>query len=426
MQIIVDGLNWIASLGPMVMMPIIIFIIGLIFRVKIKILIKSALMTGIGFAGVNIVINWFIQQVSPAVQKMVENWGIQASILDVGWPARAAATWAFPLAAVVVFIVIGINILMLITKKTRTVMVDFWSYNHFIFTAAITYFVTNQNVFLALLAGAIDAIITFKLADWTTPLVEDYFGMEGVNFPTANSVGWAPIAYGLNKLWDLIPGLNKINANPGKVQEKFGFVGEPMFMGLIFGMLIGILAKENISTILILGMATAATMVLTPVMMRVLMEGLLPFAESIKELLNKKFPGNQFTMGIDAALTVANSSAIAVGIIMVPITLVLAAVLPGNKLLPVADIAYQAMWLAAWPVAFSKGNIFRGVLSTTVITICVLLIATSLAPIHTQLSIQGGFVLPNGMDLVTTEDAGTHILGFIISKIFGLLGGIIG
>ena len=36
MQIIVDGLNWIASLGPMVMMPIIIFIIGLIFRVKIK------------------------------------------------------------------------------------------------------------------------------------------------------------------------------------------------------------------------------------------------------------------------------------------------------------------------------------------------------------------------------------------------------
>ncbi|MFR1138186.1 MAG: PTS transporter subunit IIC, partial [Anaerococcus vaginalis] len=55
MQIVVDGLNWIASLGPMVMMPIIIFIIGLIFRVKIKILIKSALMTGIGFAGVNIV-----------------------------------------------------------------------------------------------------------------------------------------------------------------------------------------------------------------------------------------------------------------------------------------------------------------------------------------------------------------------------------
>ena len=36
MDFVVTGLQTIASMGPMVMMPIIILVLGLIFRVKIK------------------------------------------------------------------------------------------------------------------------------------------------------------------------------------------------------------------------------------------------------------------------------------------------------------------------------------------------------------------------------------------------------
>lgn len=417
MGTVVDGLNWIAQLGPMVMMPIIILILGLVFRVKANVLVKSALTIGVGFAGVNIVINWFVAQVGPSVQAMVSNWGIQTSIMDVGWPARAAATWAFPLAAVMIFIVLGVNILMLLLKQTNTVMVDFWSYNHYIFVAALVYYATGQNIALALTAGALDAAISLKLADWTTPLVEDYFELEGVNFPTANSVGWAPIAWFLNKLWGAIPVIKNIDIQSEKIQERFGFVGEPLFMGFIIGSVIGLLSGGTVGNTLVVGMSTAATMLLTPKMMQILMEGLIPFANSIKKILKEKFPDNNFTIGVDAALTVANSNVIATGIIMVPITLVLAAIVPGNKLLPISDIAYQAMWLSAWPVAFSKGNIFRGILSTSIITIAVLLIATNLADIHTQLAIAGGFQLPEGMTAISTEDAGTHVIGFIITKI---------
>ena len=421
MDFVVTGLQTIASMGPMVMMPIIILILGLIFRVKINVLLKSALMVGIGFAGVNMVINWFVAQVADSVTNMVANWGIQTSIMDVGWPARAAATWAFPLAAIVVFVVLGVNALMLITKTTKTVMVDFWSYNHFIFTGALVWYATNGNPWISIIASAVDFIITIKIADWTTPVVEDYFELEGVNFPTSNSAIWAPVAYALNKLWDVIPGINKIDINPKGVQEKFGFVGEPMFMGFIIGAAIGLLAGDSIDKVLIVAMSTSATMVLTPKMMQILMEGLLPFANAVKEILQKRFPGTDFVMGIDAALTVANESAITVGIIMVPITLLLAAVLPGNKLLPIADIAYQAMWLAAWPVAFGKGNIFRGILSTTIITCIVLWIATALAPVHTQLAIAGGFVLPDGMQFISTEDAGEHLIGFCLQWLAGFL-----
>ena len=123
MQVVIDALNWICGLGPMCMMPIIMFVIGICLRVKIGTLLKCCITTGVGFCGVNLVINTFVAQVGPSVQNMVARFGLHTDIMDVGWPARAAATWAYPLAAVVVFVVLGINILMLVLKATNCVMV---------------------------------------------------------------------------------------------------------------------------------------------------------------------------------------------------------------------------------------------------------------------------------------------------------------
>ena len=71
MQVVIDGLNWISGLGPMCMMPIIMFVIGVCLRQKMGVLLRSCLMTGVGFAGVNMTINFFIAQVAPAVQMIV-------------------------------------------------------------------------------------------------------------------------------------------------------------------------------------------------------------------------------------------------------------------------------------------------------------------------------------------------------------------
>lgn len=97
MQVVIDALNWICGLGPMCMMPIIMFVIGICLRVKIGTLLKCCITTGVGFCGVNLVINTFVAQVGPSVQNMVTRFGLHTDIMDVGWPARAAATWAYPL-----------------------------------------------------------------------------------------------------------------------------------------------------------------------------------------------------------------------------------------------------------------------------------------------------------------------------------------
>ncbi len=83
----------------------------------------------------------------------------------------------YPMAAVVVFVVLGLNILMLVLKLTNCVMVDFWSYNHFIFCAAICYYASGSAI-IGLICGAVCAIVTFKLADWTQPVVEEAFDCQ--------------------------------------------------------------------------------------------------------------------------------------------------------------------------------------------------------------------------------------------------------
>lgn len=419
MDAVINALNFIAALGPMVMMPIVILIIGLILRIKLSTLLRSALLVGVGFAGINTMVGFFVGGVGPAINNMVSVWGLRTDIMDVGWPARAAATWAFPMAAIVVLVVLGINILMLALRLTKCAMVDFWSYNHFVFSAALVWYITNSAV-LAIIAAAIDAVITFKIADWTAPLAESYFGLPGLSFPTSNSTSWAPIAWLMEKIYQKIPGFRDLKADPEYIQEKFGILGEPLFVGLVLGAAIALLGRQSVKDVLVVAMTTASAMVLIPRMMQILMEGLLPFADAIREILSQRFKGTEFTIGVDAALTMANPSAIAVGILMVPTTLVIAAILPGNRLLPLPDIAVMSMWLAAWPVAFAKGNIVRGYITTVICIIILLWIGTDMAPIQTQLAVAGGFELPEGMTVIGSQDSGLHLLSWILSKIMSI------
>ena len=63
-------------------------------------------------------------------------------------------------------------------------------------------------------------------------------------------------------------------------------------------------------------------------------------------------------------------------------------------------------------------------LSTVIFTVMLLLIATAMAGAHTQLAITGGFQMGSGMELVSTEDAGTHLISYIMSLIGRLIGNV--
>ena len=177
---------------------------------------KAGITVGIGFIGINAIIGVLTGQLGPASQAVIDNWGINLSVVDLGW-AVTAISWGSEIVPLVFITVLVINIVMLLTGLTKTMDVDIWNYWSFIFSGALIYYGTG-NLLLSVIVADISAIVYFKLADFAYPMTKDHF--PGVTFPHGCSVSWAPIAYFENKLFDKIPVLNKINLDPESIQGK--------------------------------------------------------------------------------------------------------------------------------------------------------------------------------------------------------------
>lgn len=410
-----EVIQFILDLGPTVMMPIIIMILGLLFRQGFSKALRSGLTIGMGFAGIFLVIGMLTTNLSPATQAMVENFGLQLDVMDVGWPIHAAISFGTPIVPAVFILGFAINIVMLSLNWTKTMDLDLWNYWHFIFAGALVMYLTDSAA-MGILASGITIICVFKLADWMQPYVEKVFGMPGISLPHTETIGWAPVSILLNRIIDKIPVINKIDMNPEKIQQRFGVIGEPMFIGLVLGAAIGWLAGYDVKGIVQLGINMAAVLFLMPRMSRILMEGLLPLSESGREFLNKKFPGKEVFIGLDAAVVIGHPSVMAVCLLMIPITLFLAAVLPGNRVLPFTDLAGLPFCLL-WAVGASKGNVFRGLIVSCILMVAILYIATDIAGVSTIMAKEVGFPFPEGTMAISSLDGGSHFVPYIIYKV---------
>ncbi|EAB5772623.1 PTS galactitol transporter subunit IIC [Salmonella enterica subsp. enterica serovar Warnow] len=387
--------QYVLGFGPTVLLPLVLFILALFFKVKPAKALRSSLIVGIGFVGIYAIFDILTSNVGPAAQAMVERTGISLPVVDLGWPPLAAITWGSPIAPFVIPLTMLINVAMLALNKTRTVDVDMWNYWHFALAGTLVYYSTGSFV-LGLSAAAIAAIVVLKLADWSAPLVAKYFGLEGISLPTLSSVVFFPIGLLFDKIIDKIPGVNRIHIDPENVQKKMGIFGEPMMVGTILGVLLGIIAGYDFKHILLLGISIGGVMFILPRMVRILMEGLLPLSEAIKKYLNAKYPGrDDLFIGLDIAVAVGNPAIISTALILTPISVFIAFLLPGNKVLPLGDLANLAV-MASMIVLACRGNIFRAVITAIPVIVADLWIATKIAPFITGMAKDVNFKMAEG------------------------------
>lgn len=412
-------LNFILGLGSTVMLPIIIFVFGLIMRAGFSKSFKSGVTIGIGFTGINLVITLLTDQLGPVAQAMTERLGLDLQVIDIGWPAMSSISWAWAAAGLMIPIGLVINFVMLTLKLTKTMNVDIWNYWQFAFVGyAVT--TVSGSLPMGIIAASALSILALILADYTQPFVEKFFGMPGISFPHLTALGFLPLVVPLNWLIDKIPGLNKLNANPETIRKRFGIFGEPMSMGLIIGLALGLLGGQKIDAILQLAITMAAVMYLMPKMVAILMEGLIPISEAAREFMAKHFGDREIFIGLDAAVSLGEPSVIAVGLLLVSITILLAIVLPGNKLLPFADLAVIP-FIVCLITAMSKGNVIRALIVGTVVMACVLLMATNLAPIETQMALTAGIKMPAGASQIGNLDR-ANLISWLFVKVFSLFG----
>jgi PTS system galactitol-specific IIC component len=402
------------NLGPTVILPIAIFILGLIFKTGVKKAFKSGITIGIGFVGINLVINLLVSNLGPAAQEMVERFGLNLTVIDTGWPSAAALSWASPVAAILIPVCLVVNIVLLLLKVTRTLDIDIWNYWHFIAAGATGYVVTGSWWF-GILCAVLYEIAVLIVADKTAPMVQKFYGLEGISLPTGSTAAFGPIGILVGMLVAKIPGINKLNADPDSIQKRFGIFGEPMIMGLILGCFIGLLASYNPGKIFQVGISMGAVMLLMPRMVKILMEGLIPISESARSFLQKRYGDREIYIGLDAALAVGHPSVMSTALLLVPITLFLAVILPGNKVLPFGDLATIPFYIA-FVVGSRKGNIVHSLIAGTVMIALSLYMATDFAEVHTQMLSGAKFTMPEGATKISSLDLGGNLFNWAILK----------
>lgn len=413
--------QYILNMGPTVILPITILILGLIFKIKFSKALKSGLTIGIGFVGINLVVNLLTTTLGPAAQAMVERFGLSLTIIDVGWPMTASATWASPVAPLLIPICLIVNLILIYFNKTKTLNIDLWNYWHFIVAGATGYIVTGSYVWAIICAIIMECLVLYT-ADKTAPYVQEFYGLEGICLPTGSTTSFAPLGFLVGKVVEKIPGINKLNADPDSIQKRFGIFGEPMMMGIILGLILGTLAGYEVSEIFNVGMSMGAVMFLMPRMVKILMEGLVPISEAVRDFLQEKYEGRDLYIGLDAALATGHPSVLSTALILVPITLFLAVILPGNKVLPFGDLATIPFYVA-FIVCFRKGNIVQSVITGTIVLAISLLMATNYAPVHTEL-LQQANMMPAGAAVVSSIDTGGNLFKWAILKLSQLVSGL--
>jgi PTS system galactitol-specific IIC component len=247
--------------------------------------------------------------------------------------------------------------------------------------------------------------------------------MEGISLPHGFTTAYTPIAFAINWIIDKIPGVNKWDINLDKVQEKFGVVGEPIVIGSVLGVIIGILAGQNAAGVLGLGVQLGAVLVLIPKMAALFMEGLLPISDAATEFIQKRFTARgKMYIGLDSAIGIGNPTTLAVSLILIPVALLLAVILPGNEVLPLVDLSViPYMFVLIIPIV--NGNGFRAIVVGIVNLAAGLLIATNLAPAITSSAIASGFEVAANTTISSICD-GANPLTWIMVQFnkFGVIG----
>ena len=281
-------INYIIGLGASVMMPIIFTIIGVIIGLGVGKSLKSGLTVGVGFVGLSVVTTLLTDNLGPVVNQIADIYDLQLNVLDIGWPAASSIAYSSQMGAIVIPFGLALYVVMILTKTTKTIAMDLFNYWHYAFVGSIVYTLTNSFGWAIFIVAA-NFIIINCIADLESSRIQEYYGekVTGIGFPVPVCAPYAPIAHVLNGIMDKIPGINKIDFNADTMQKKLGVIGEPLFLGTVIGAVLGFLAGYPVSDILKLGVNMGAVMVLIPRITGLLIEGLLPITEAVKQMLRK-------------------------------------------------------------------------------------------------------------------------------------------
>ncbi|MHC5375651.1 PTS transporter subunit IIC [Enterococcus sp. LJL120] len=409
--------NIMDSFGASIIVPFVIFIIAMFLKVKPKRAFQAALNAGIGLTGFNMLIGAYTPIVTPVVNRMVEHTGVNLRILDTGWQATSVVAYSTQVGMIYLGLGLIFTLGLFLVKFTNIFLPsDLWNNYSFMVWGSMLYIITNNLVLsigLMVLANLFVLLFTEVVAKrWS-----NYYGYPGTTICAPHDVTQVPFAmvvdWILNKL-----GANKIQWNPENVQKRLGFLGEPITLGFILGLLLGfagnfmrideMAAWGEIASV---GVATAAIMAIFPKIAGIFASAFTSITDATKKSAKSSGKGREWYLAINDAAGYGEPATLLTGLLLIPIILIIAIIAPGNEALPMVDLI-AIPYIIQPIIAISKGNIFKSLISGTILLTINLYIITAVAPTFTAVAESVGVTIPEGALLIASfVILGNYFLG---------------
>lgn len=398
-------LSYLMGLGNVLMMPLVLTLISLVFGMKLADALRNSVKVGIGFMGFSMVSEMVVRIVGPAVNLMVKNHDVGLNVIDLGWPVISTIAYGTVIGALILIVGLLFNILLVYLKLVRTLDMDMWNYWQWALTGSYVMLITGSLAW-GLAAAMIQELITLLLADASAKMVQDYLGIPDISIAHSIALGVWLMAWPFAKLWDLIGWKgNQSVGDIGKLKEKLGIMMDPVIMGLAIGILIGLISYlgsglsfgEIFQNVLMVGMASAGLLILLPKAVEVLLSGIKPISEQARTFLQEKLAsdGRTLFIGMDSAVMGNDELILIVSILLIPILVLLAPILPGNAFIPFAGIS-GLMYIICMIAPLVRGDFIKLLVTSTIVMSIIMIMSTAWAPEVTALVAQKGFAMPQG------------------------------
>lgn len=424
MEILYKTIRIFAEIGPAGLIPIILFLIGLITtRNKLTLLINS-IYVYLGLITFSFLLGFYINFFNPVINTILSITNKKFQAIDIGWLVAQKMNIYNPFVLQLAFILIALNILMLLLRLTRTINIDIWNLWLFMFSGIFIYEVTGI-MWLGILFSCVIATISFVLADIYSPYLESYYGIKGISNPQPQTIVWAPVSNFVNFILNKIPFIKRLNIFYEEIQYKLGVAGEPMVIGFILGFIIGLITKyrnftlnfwPNLGYAFLSGLYMCVITILMPRSVTLLYKGMIPIIDDIRTFINSKITKREIYIGLNSIVVAGNASVIGLTTIMIPLTVYIASILPGNKVLPSAGLITIPLILV-WAVCPSRGDIFRSFISALIIIPIVLLITTDMITFTTNFLAKEPAQIIEGYNKASSLDMGSNIIYWILTQI---------
>ena len=154
-----------------------------------------------------------------------------------------------------------------------------------------------------------------------------------------------------------------------KIESKLGFFGDPAVIGVVVGVLLGIITKQDIGTTLSIGMGVSAVLILIPRMVTVMMEGLTALGNAASAYMKRKMGDDaEIYIGMDIALGLGDPCCITSTVIAIPCVILMAFIIPNMTYFPIGLLTIVC-YVTPMCVMASKGNLFRSIVTTILLSL---------------------------------------------------------